>query len=130
MPDCYRILIAHDAPMFQSFLERLIKISYPSATVICCTNGVEALRAFEGQGADLLLTDFHMPQMDGPALIHALRARHVAIPIIGLSGEPVNDQRFRQAGADAFLHPPFSPADFQRVAHALLPPSRGTTVAE
>jgi CheY-like chemotaxis protein len=122
MIDCYRILIAHDAPMFQSFLERLIQVCYPSATVIRCAHGVAALRAYERAGADLLLTDFHMPQMDGPTLIRTLRSRQVTIPIIGLSGEPLNEHEFRQAGADGFLHPPFSVSDFQKVVHALLPP--------
>jgi CheY-like chemotaxis protein len=122
MTSPYRIIIAHDAAVLQSFLMRLIQMCYPTATVPICAHGLAALQTFEQEGADLLLTDYHMPHMDGPTLIRTLRARHVIIPIIGLSGEPVNEQELRQAGADAFLCAPFSVSVFQRVAHTLLPP--------
>ena len=119
----YRILIAHDAPLFQAFLERVVTLCYPSATVIHCTDGAAALRAYDAQGADLLITDFDMPHMDGPTLIRALRARQIRLPIIGLSGEPANAQHLYAAGADGFLSPPFSVADFRTLAHRLLLPS-------
>ncbi len=122
MTSPYRIIIAHDAPVFQSFLLRLIQMCYPTATVSICMHGLEALRTFEQEGADLLLTDYHMPHMDGPTLIRTLRARHVVIPIIGISGEPVNEHELRQVGADAFLCVPFSVPVFQQVVHTLLPP--------
>jgi CheY-like chemotaxis protein len=122
MPSSYHIIVAHDAPMVQSFLLRLIQICYPTAMITICTHGLEALWAFEQGGADLLLTDYHMPQMDGATLVRTLRARHVVIPIIGLSGDPMNGQELRQVGADAILCMPFLVPDFQRMVHVLLPP--------
>ena len=127
MNSLHRIIIAHDAPVLQSFLMRLIQLCYPSATVRICAHGLAALRTFEQEGADLLLTDYHMPHMDGPTLIRTLRSRQVVIPIIGLSGEPVNEQELRQVGADAFLCAPFSIPVFQRLVHTLLPPLQTRT---
>lgn len=119
----YRIVIAHDAPLFQTFLERMVTLCYPSAAVIHCVDGTAALRAYDTQGADLLITDFDMPHMDGPMLIRALRERHISIPIIGLSGDPNNAQHLYAAGADGFLCPPFSVAGFRTLAYQLLPPA-------
>jgi CheY-like chemotaxis protein len=101
---------------------RLIHMCYPTATVPICPHGLAALQTFEQEGADLLLTDYHMPHMDGPTLIRTLRARHVAIPIIGLSGDLMNEQELLQAGADAFLSAPFSVPVFQHMVHTVLPP--------
>jgi len=50
-----------------------------------CDNGKSALESFEEQGADLLITDYMMPEMDGAELVEALRARDVTIPILLLS---------------------------------------------
>lgn len=122
MTHLYHILIAHDAPLVQSVLLRLIERCYPTSTVSLCAHGLAALETFEDAGADLLLTDYHMPEMDGPTLIRTLRTRHVGIPIMGLSGDPANEQALRQAGADAFLSAPFSILVFQYLVHALLPP--------
>jgi CheY-like chemotaxis protein len=118
----YHIIIAHDAPLIQSLLLRLIERCYPTATVSLCAHGLAALQAFEHAGADLLLTDCHMPEMDGPTLIRTLRTRHVGIPILGLSGDPENEQELRRAGADAFLGAPLSIPVFQHMVHTLLPP--------
>jgi two-component system, chemotaxis family, chemotaxis protein CheY len=122
MTSSYRIIIAHDAPLVQSFLTRLIQLCYPSARIAVCEHGVAALQMYEEHGGDLLLTDYHMPRMDGPTLIRTLRDRQVSLPIIGLSGEPINEHELRQAGADAFLCAPFSVSVFEHVIHALLPP--------
>lgn len=122
MLEHYCLLIAHDAPMFQSFLARMLELSYPSATIRTCANGLAALHAYEQEGADLLITDYHMPEMDGLELIRTLRSRQVAIPIVALSGESVNEQELRSAGADAFLRLPFSISEFKQVVYALLPP--------
>ena len=122
MPSLYHIIIAHDAPLIQSVLLRLIERCYPAATVSLCAHGRAALETFEHAGADLLLTDYHMPEMNGPTLIRTLRTRCVSIPIVGLSGDSANEQELREAGADAFLYGPLSIPVFQHMMHTLLPP--------
>jgi CheY-like chemotaxis protein len=122
MTSLYHIIIAHDAPLIQSVLLRLIERCYPAATVSLCAHGLAALQAYEHVGADLLLTDYHMPEMDGPTLIRTLREREVAIPILGISGDPANEQELRQAGADGFVCAPLSIPVFQHLVHTLLPP--------
>jgi two-component system, NarL family, sensor histidine kinase EvgS len=121
MPYVYHIIIAHDAPVIQSVLRRLILRCYPTATVSLCAHGLAALQTFEHAGADLLLTDCHMPELDGPTLIRTLRGRRVSIPILGISGDPANEQELRQAGADAFMCGPISIPVFEQMVQTLLP---------
>lgn len=48
--------------------------------------GAEALRLFEAGGFDVVVTDYVMPSMDGPALIQRIRAANPNARVILLSG--------------------------------------------
>jgi DNA-binding response OmpR family regulator len=78
-------------------------------TVATARNGVEGLRRFESEGADLLVLDILMPEMDGLEVCRRLR-RKSAVPIILLSsrGEEVDRVTGLETGADDYLTKPFS----------------------
>jgi CheY-like chemotaxis protein len=67
-----------------------------------------------GDPVRAMVTDLHMPRIDGFELIERVRAdpRHSRIPIIALSGDsdPGTPDRLRRLGADAFFAKPYSPA--------------------
>ena len=54
--------------------------------VFVAANGILALEVFESQPCDLVVTDIHMPEGDGLALIKALKALERDIKIIAISG--------------------------------------------
>jgi YesN/AraC family two-component response regulator len=49
-------------------------------------NGKVAMREFERQPADLLITDIFMPEQEGMETIGALRRQHPSLAIIAISG--------------------------------------------
>jgi two-component system cell cycle sensor histidine kinase/response regulator CckA len=57
-------------------------------TVIEASNGVEAMEALEEKNGavDLVVSDVVMPEMDGPTLLRAMRARNPDLKIIFVSG--------------------------------------------
>jgi two-component system, cell cycle sensor histidine kinase and response regulator CckA len=57
-------------------------------TVIEASNGIEAMEALEEKNGavDLVVSDVVMPEMDGPTLLRALRARNPNLKIIFVSG--------------------------------------------
>jgi two-component system, cell cycle sensor histidine kinase and response regulator CckA len=57
-------------------------------TVIEASNGVEAMEALEQKNGavDLVVSDVVMPEMDGPTLLRAMRARNPELKIIFVSG--------------------------------------------
>jgi two-component system cell cycle sensor histidine kinase/response regulator CckA len=57
-------------------------------TVIEASNGIEALEALEEKdgAVDLVVSDVVMPEMDGPTLLRAMRARNPDLKIIFVSG--------------------------------------------
>ncbi len=76
-------------------------------------NGAEGLRLWRERGADLVLTDMQMPEMNGIEVILHLRASTPALPVIAMSGgdrsgdvEALRDAKL--LGAVGLLAKPFS----------------------
>ena len=80
--------------------------------VVTAENGRRALDEAERVSPDLVLTDVMMPEMDGFALLKALRENPAtrAIPVIMLSARAGEEARVEgiDAGADDYLTKPFS----------------------
>jgi CheY-like chemotaxis protein len=71
-------------------------------------NGRDALSRLAEEVPDLVITDFMMPVMDGPAMAHAIReAGHLNLPIIMMSAMPEAAVRQRFDGYFGFLRKPF-----------------------
>jgi DNA-binding response OmpR family regulator len=72
-------------------------------------DGAAGLRAFERDGADLIILDILMPEMDGLEVCRRLR-RKSAVPIVLLSsrGDEVDRVTGLETGADDYVTKPFS----------------------
>ncbi|WP_198670258.1 transporter substrate-binding domain-containing protein [Dyella sp. C9] len=105
-----RILVAEDHPINRAVIGRqLERLGYPYTMV---DNGEEAMRALAGSHYDLLITDCHMPVLDGYALARRIREleeggdRHLPIVALSASALPEEVLRCHQAGMDEFLAKP------------------------
>lgn len=78
--------------------------------VYSASDGVEALRLMEDNGADLAIIDVMMPRMDGWELCRELR-RSYDIPILMLTakGETAQIVKGFELGTDDYLVKPFEP---------------------
>ena len=94
------------------------------------TDGREGLEKALAGGHDAAIVDVMLPQMDGLALIDALRARGVRTPVLILSARRSVDDRVRglQAGGDDYLTKPFAFAELLARVQALI--RRATGAAE
>ena len=81
--------------------------------VVQAIDGAEGLERLASGGADVIITDINMPNLDGLGFIERVRAdqRHRAIPILVLTteSEPDMKERARQAGATGWIVKPFNP---------------------
>jgi CheY-like chemotaxis protein len=85
-------------------------------------DGVRALEIYRRRGADLLVTSSHLPLLDGPDLIRALRAHHASLPILLLSSDPTMLQVAEQIGANRFVLKPFTLQELRQALGALVAP--------
>jgi DNA-binding response OmpR family regulator len=78
-------------------------------TVTQSGDGLAGLRRFESDGADLIILDILMPEMDGLEVCRRIR-RKSAVPIVLLSsrGDEVDRVTGLETGADDYVTKPFS----------------------
>jgi CheY-like chemotaxis protein len=93
------------------------------------TSGEGALKAMEQGRFDLVLTDIHMPGMDGieaTQAIRALEARYARTrtPIVALTADALETGRraCQDAGMDGFLTKPVDPTELDDMFANLFPP--------
>ncbi|WP_018233458.1 PAS domain S-box protein [Thioalkalivibrio thiocyanodenitrificans] len=105
------ILVAEDDPINQKVILQQLRLLGYAAEVV--ESGVEALERWHTGDHALILTDLHMPEMDGYALTREIRrqaaGRH-RIPIIALTANALRGEahRARAAGMDEYLTKPVS----------------------
>ncbi len=98
-----RFLLAEDDEGVRFVIEALILAAYPLAQVRGFANGRRALADFVHIGADLVICDHDMPEMDGANLTRALRRLRPALPILMVSGSPEARGSGLLAGISTFL---------------------------
>jgi two-component system, sensor histidine kinase and response regulator len=71
-----------------------------------------------------VITDLHLPQMDGFELIETVRSRlgRGALPILVISGDsdPATPSRLKALGATAYFQKPFSPIEVRNRLEQLI----------
>lgn len=118
-----RILVADDHPLFRDALVRIVGRVAPSAEVheAADFDAVQAALA-GGPAFDLLLLDLRMPGANGAQSIAALVERHVALPILVVSGSesPVEARQVLDAGALGCLRKSTQPEALSRLISGLI----------
>jgi len=118
------ILLVEDEAMVRAVAERAL--TRQGYQVLTANNGEEALELLEeGVEIDLLISDVVMPQMDGPTLVRAARAKYPDLKILFMSGY-AEEQLRKSIDIDrvSFLPKPFSVQQLGQAARdALLPPA-------
>jgi two-component system, cell cycle sensor histidine kinase and response regulator CckA len=85
------LVVEDNAALREALADTLERLNY---RVIQAANGREALAVLE-QRADeiaLVLSDLVMPEMGGQALFHAMQQRGLDLPVVMLSGHPMENE--------------------------------------
>lgn len=106
-----KLLVIEDDRVTREYLDKGLREQGHS--VDWADNGVDGLHLAMGDGYDLIVLDRMLPQLDGLALLTALRASDIRTPVIILSALAHVDERIRglRAGGDDYLTKPFSFAE-------------------
>jgi CheY-like chemotaxis protein len=103
--------------------------------VVEVTNGTDAVKAITTQHFDLLLTDIHMPGMDGIDAARAIRKDEIAahrprVPIVALTADAMETGKraCQEAGMDGFLTKPVDPAELEEMFLMLFPSEEGPLI--
>lgn len=105
-----RVLVAEDHPINRAVIERQLDLLGYRHTVV--EDGQRAWDALLADHYDVLITDCHMPILDGYALTQRIREseagtpRHLPVIALSASALPEQVERCRSAGMDDFLAKP------------------------
>src|SRR5258707_8265690 len=120
-----RILVADDSTATRSLVSAAL-IGMENVEVHRVSTGLEALKLITGLQIDLVLTDVHMPEINGLELVRMIRsgAKTRQTPIVVMSTESGTDDRQRSvlSGADDFLAKPFTAGELRGVIEIHLKP--------
>lgn len=117
------ILIAEDDKNILLLVQAKLKNRYD---IICADDGREALAILENRHVDLLIADIMMPELDGFALVKALREAGLTLPVIMLTArQSYDDKRTGFAyGIDDYLTKPVNYDELHWRIEAILRRSR------
>jgi two-component system cell cycle sensor histidine kinase/response regulator CckA len=100
------LVIEDDAAVRSALVATLETLNYRTLEA---ANGRDALAILEqGEEVALILTDLVMPEMGGTALFRALQQQGVAVPVVMLTGHPLEEelQKLQEQGLAGWLLKP------------------------
>ena len=116
----YKILLVDDD---QGLLEMLVSIFRRAGYthLLTAATGTDALRIREREQPDMIVLDVMMPDMDGFAVLRAIR-RTSRVPILMLTARGEAEDRIEglEIGADDYLAKPFLPKELLLRVNAIL----------
>lgn len=108
-----KVLIVDDSKSSRGFIRRILE----SVGVHECyeaKSGVDGLMVLQNQMVDLVITDYHMPEMDGKDFIQHIRCEgwQQEVPILMVTSEADQGRlaAVEQAGVSGIFDKPFDPA--------------------
>lgn len=113
------MLVEDDLPLAEALTTLLVQSGYAVDTV---HDGASAEALGASERFDLVILDLNLPEMDGLAVLRAMRARsdHAAVMILTARGAPEDRVRGLNLGADDYLTKPFDVAEFEARVRSLL----------
>ncbi|OGL46552.1 MAG: hypothetical protein A2161_22305 [Candidatus Schekmanbacteria bacterium RBG_13_48_7] len=113
------LIVDDDKELLDGLLSSLEQKGYK---VSCALNGLEALSIINQYHIDLILMDYHMPQMDGVEVLKHLRDLDNSVPVIIMTGfGDVSTYLIgKELGIAEFVNKPIRLKHLQRIIKTIL----------
>lgn len=121
----YNILLVDDSMSMRAIVKKVITMSgFDIGEIAEAGNGVEALARLEDFWADLVISDIHMPEMDGVELLKKLKSDPMteSLPVVMITTESRDEivDSAMSLGAAGYIKKPFRPEDIKALLSEIL----------
>jgi len=117
-----KLLVVDDSSSIRELLK--ITLEAENYQVTLSVDGLDALNYLDGRHYDLIITDLHMPNMNGMELIGEIRKKeeYKYVPILFLTTETKADLKMqaKKEGATGWLTKPFDGDKLKRTIKRVL----------
>ncbi|NVM22084.1 MAG: response regulator [Desulfobacterales bacterium] len=116
----FNVLIVDDSSTMRGVIKRSIEMSgFDVGTFFEGSNGREALAILEKEWVDIILTDIHMPVMDGVSFLKELEKSPLTsttpVVIVTTEGREHRLEEIISLGAKACIRKPFKPEEIRDI---------------
>ncbi len=103
------VLIVDDDRILRHLIKKKFQAHATVFTTLLAEDGVEAVQILKDNAISIVVTDLHMPNIDGFELLAHMSAKYPDIPVIVLTAysTPQSKKRVLDTGAAAFIEKPF-----------------------
>jgi CheY-like chemotaxis protein len=117
-----KVLIVEDDVKLQKFLQIRLQKYKNEFEVLFADNGVEGIRVLEHKHISLLVTDIHMPKLDGMSLLAYINDKYPHIPCIVMTAYPTPElkQKLSDDNIICFFQKPFQFDEFTKAIRQAL----------
>jgi two-component system chemotaxis response regulator CheY len=117
-----RVLIVDDSSTMRRIIANTLKrLGYDD--IAEAGDGTEGLRSLASRRADMVLTDWNMPEMDGRDFVRAIRAQPAIadVPVLMITTHATREDVVLalQAGVNDYLVKPFTPESLREKIEGL-----------
>jgi CheY-like chemotaxis protein len=116
-----RILVIEDDDMSREGVAEIL--TDEGYEVMAASNGVEGLALLSTYQPDIVLTDLHMPKLDGWGVIEYLKQTYPLLPVLIFTSDIEIDvmRKAKSLGVQDFINKPFRLDDLIRRVKRVLP---------
>jgi two-component system LytT family response regulator len=100
-----RVVVADDELLARKFIRRMLKQDPEVEIIAECSNGAEAVATIRKEKPDLVFLDVQMPEMDGFAVLDAVRLDHLPEIVFTTAYESYAIRAFELHALDYLLKP-------------------------
>ena len=121
----YNVLIVDDSATMRALIRKVLTISgFDIGEYFEGANGQEALGVLEHNWVDIILSDIHMPGMDGTVLLKTLKDhklwRNIPVVLITTESRPEVINPFLNLGVQDYIQKPFRPETIRKKLTGIL----------
>ncbi len=121
----FNVLVVDDSMSMRAIIKKIIGMSgFDVGEIAEAGNGLEALAKLEDFWADVVLSDIHMPEMDGVELLKKIKGNPATedLPVVMITTESRDEvvSRALEMGAAGYIKKPFRPEDIKALLGEIL----------